>query len=256
MWTTLPPEIQRQRTLRLVADGLVTWYFFFAAWASFYIAMSSGVQLRLAERRAAEAERQAQAAQLRALRYQVNPHFLFNTLNSLSSLVMARRADEAEEMIVNLSTFFRTSLTIDPAEDATLAQEIEFQRLYLDVERVRFPKRLRVEIDVPETLAHARVPPLILQPLVENAVKHGVSRAAAAVTLRIAARQAGHRVVVTVEDDGPPAAPNPERGTGVGLANVRERLAARFGQGAACEAGPLPDGGYRVTLSFPLESHD
>ncbi len=138
------PQLRRQKALRLIADGLVTWYFFFAAWASFYIAISSAARLRTAERRAAGAERDAQAAQLRALRYQVNPHFLFNTLNSLSSLVMARRDEEAEAMIVNLSAFFRSSLALDPSEDISLAQEIEFQQLYLDIEKARFPKRLDV----------------------------------------------------------------------------------------------------------------
>ena len=250
------PAMQRQRTLRLIADGLVTWYFFFAAWASFYLAMSSAGRLRQAERRAAAAEGQAQAAQLRALRYQVNPHFLFNTLNSLSSLVMARRPEEAEEMIVNLSTFFRTSLTLDPADDVTLGQEIAFQRLYLDIETVRFPNRLRVAVDVPEGLESARVPPLILQPLVENAIKHGVARTREPVTVTIAAREEDANLILTVENDrGPDGAAAPgESGTGVGLANVCERLAARFGGAADCEAGPLPGGGYRVTLSLPLES--
>ncbi|HEX8262901.1 MAG TPA: histidine kinase, partial [Allosphingosinicella sp.] len=150
------PERRRQQVLRLIADGLVTWYFFFAAWASFYIAISSATRLRAAERRAAGAERDAQAAQLRALRYQVNPHFLFNTLNSLSSLVMARRDEEAEAMIVNLSTFFRSSLALDPSADVTLAEEIEFQKLYLDIEKVRFPRRLEVRVDVPDDLRSAR----------------------------------------------------------------------------------------------------
>ncbi|MEO7177417.1 MAG: histidine kinase, partial [Allosphingosinicella sp.] len=166
---SIDPQMRRQKALRLIADGLVTWYFFFAAWASFYIAISSATRLRAAERRAAGAERDAQEAQLRALRYQVNPHFLFNTLNSLSSLVMARREEEAEAMIVNLSAFFRSSLALDPSEDITLSQEIEFQQLYLDIEKLRFPKRLDVRIDVPGDLRAARVPPLILQPLVENA---------------------------------------------------------------------------------------
>ena len=137
-------DITRQQAPRLIAEGVVTWYFFFAAWSSFYLAMSSARQLRASERREAKAKREAQTAQLRALRYQVNPHFLFNTLNSLSSLVMGRRRDEAETMIVNLSTFFRTSLSLDPTEDITLAQEIEFQQLYLDIEKVRFPNRLQV----------------------------------------------------------------------------------------------------------------
>jgi hypothetical protein len=255
--TPLPadPERRRQQVLRLIADGLVTWYFFFAAWASFYIAISSATRLRAAERRAAGAERDAQEAQLRALRYQVNPHFLFNTLNSLSSLVMARREEEAEAMIVNLSTFFRSSLTLDPSEDITLAQEIEFQQLYLDIEKARFPRRLDVRIEVPDDLRSARVPPLILQPLVENAIKHGVARTTSPVRLTVAAREEDAQLIVSVENDGGPAEPVPdEYCTGVGLANVRERLAARFGGEAACESGPLPGGGWRVVLTMPLET--
>lgn len=253
--TPLPadPDRRRQQVLRLIADGLVTWYFFFAAWASFYIAISSAARLRAAERRAAGAERDAQAAQLRALRYQVNPHFLFNTLNSLSSLVMARREEEAEAMIVSLSTFFRSSLTLDPSEDIPLSQEIEFQQLYLDIEKLRFPSRLAVDIRLPPELAAAPVPPLILQPLVENAIKHGVARTAEPVRLTIAAREEDGQLVLTVENDrGPSGALQSEEGMGVGLANVCDRLAARFGGAAACESGPLPGGGWRVTLTMPL----
>ncbi|MEA3064379.1 MAG: two-component system, LytTR family, sensor kinase, partial [Sphingomonadales bacterium] len=209
--------------------------------------------LRAAERRAAGAEREAQDAQLRALRYQVNPHFLFNTLNSLSSLVMARREEEAEAMIVNLSTFFRSSLTLDPSEDIPLSQEIEFQQLYLDIEKSRFPRRLDVRIDVPPALGSARVPPLILQPLVENAIKHGVARTAEPVSLTIAAREGDGQLILVVENDRGPSVPVPsEEGTGVGLANVCERLAARFGGEAACEHRPLPGGGWRVTLTMPV----
>jgi hypothetical protein len=247
-------ETSMQLAPRIIAEGIVTWYFFFAAWASFYLAISSAGQLRAAERREASARREAQAAQLRALRYQVNPHFLFNTLNSLSSLVLGRRPEEAERMIVNLSTFFRTSLTMDPAEDIVLAQEIEFQQLYLDIEKVRFPNRLQVRIDVPDDLGHARVPPLILQPLVENAIKHGVARTTEPVTLAIRAREEDARLLLSVENDrGPAAATNGHDHAGVGLANVRGRLAARFGDEGECVHGPLPGGGYRVTLAMPLE---
>ena len=247
-------EITRQQGPRLIAEGMVTWYFFFAAWASFYLAMSSARQLRAAERREAKAKRDAQTAQLRALRYQVNPHFLFNTLNSLSSLVMGRRPDEAETMIVNLSTFFRTSLSLDPTEDITLAQEIEFQQLYLDIEQVRFPNRLQVRIDVPQDLRTARVPPLILQPVVENAIKHGVARTTEPVVLTIRAREEDARLLISIENDrGPRERAREGERPGVGLANVCERLAARFGPEGECEHGRLTAGGYRVTLAMPLE---
>jgi two-component system, LytTR family, sensor kinase len=249
-------DLSRSLGPRFIAEGMVTWYFFFAAWSSFYLAMSSARQLRASERREAKARREAQAAQLRALRYQVNPHFLFNTLNSLSSLVMGRRADEAETMIVNLSTFFRTSLTIDPTEDITLAQEIEFQQLYLDIEKVRFPNRLQVRIDVPRDLRSAKVPPLILQPLVENAIKHAVARTTEPVTLTVRAREEDARLLLSVENDrGPVTSPEHQDGRkGVGITNVCERLIARFGPEGECEHGPVGAGGYRVMLAMPLET--
>ena len=246
-------NIMRERAPRMIANYMVTWYFFFAAWACFYIAMSSAAQLRTAERRAARFEREAQSAQLRALRYQINPHFLFNTLNSLSSLIMVRRSDEAERMLMNLSHFFRSTLAIDPTDDVTLAQEIAFQMLYLDIEQVRFPDRLRVVTDIPEPLGAAKVPALLLQPIIENAIKYGVARARTVVTLSIAARAEGDRLHLTVANSGDPqASSNPDHGTGVGLANVCERLTARFGEPANCRYGPMEEGGFRVEMSMPL----
>ncbi len=261
----LPPvsEIIAAKMPRLVADGTVTWYFLFAAWCAIYIAMTQQQRSRLTERRLAEAETAAHAAQVRALRYQVNPHFLFNTLNSLSSLVMSGRAGQAEEMLLALSTFFRSSLSLDPSADVSLAEEIELQRLYLDIERVRFPDRLEVEISIPGDLAEARVPALILQPLVENAIKYGVSATRDRVRLTIEARRLdGGRMQVEVTNmlvsrggaDVPPATPA-HLGTGVGLTNVSQRLEAHYGGRADCRFGPIA-GGYRVSLAIPLNDQD
>ncbi len=246
-------ELLMQQAPRLIADGAVTWYFFFAAWASFYVAMSAGNQLRTAERRASEFERAAQSAQLRALRYQVNPHFLFNTLNSLSSLIMSRREEEAERMILSLSNFFRSTLAVDPTSDVSLAEEIRFQMLYLDIEKARFPSRLKVETDIPEPLLTARLPALLLQPIIENAIKYGVARAKQAITLTIRAREEEGRLVVTVENDGVTVDQSRiDHGTGVGLANVCERLSARFGKAAQCRHGLIETGGFRVSLTMPM----
>jgi hypothetical protein len=248
-------ELMKQAP-RALADSTVTWYFLFAAWASFYVALSSANQLRLAERRASEFERAAQSAQLRALRYQVNPHFLFNTLNSLSSLIMARREDEAESMIMNLSNFFRATLATDPTADVSLSEEIALQRLYLDIEKARFPKRLQVEVEIPDKLQSARLPALLLQPVVENAIKYGVARARDAVTLSIRAVEEDGKLRLTIENDGAELGADAAQGdgssTGVGLDNVSQRLAARFGAAASCEFGPRPGGGFRVMLSMPL----
>jgi len=237
----------------MITDSALNWYFFIVAWAVLYIALSYAHAVRDAERRAGEFRAAARDAELRALRYQVNPHFLFNTLNSLSSLVLTGKREGAEQMILNLATFFRTSLTADPTEDVTLAEEIRLQQLYLDIETVRFPDRLIVEIDVPDALLSACVPCLILQPLVENAIKYGVSPARRPVTLRIRALEDSHGLVLIVEDDGDaaPAADAP-RGTGTGLRNVRDRLAARFGEEAGVRWGPLPERGFAVTLFLPV----
>ena len=259
---TLPrvTELDRNLHLRMVADAAVIWMFFFAAWSAFYLAVLAQRQALEAQRAAATAESAAQAAQVRALRYQINPHFLFNTLNSLSSLVMSDRSEEAEEMLLKLSTFFRSSLSLDPSADVSLAEEIELQRLYLDIERVRFPKRLKVEFDVPADLANARLPALILQPIVENAIKYGVSQARDRVTLRIGAREAGPgRFTIEIVNSGgtvPVRGREPPDGVGVGLANVRQRLAARFGAAAQVEFGALPEGGFKVVMTLPLDRTD
>ena len=260
----LPPveEIIAEKLPKLIADGTVTWYFLLAAWSAFFIAMTQQHRTRLTELRLAEAETAAHAAQVRALRYQVNPHFLFNTLNSLSALVMSGRSDRAEDMLMALSTFFRTSLSMDPSADVSLAEEIALQRLYLDIEKVRFPDRLEVKIDVPDYLEEARVPALILQPLVENAIKYGVSSTTSKVELSIRARPLdGGRMqldvinkVVGAPGDRPPAAPA-HAGTGLGITNVCQRLEAHFGKKADCRFGPIA-GGYQVSIAMPLEEDD
>jgi two-component system LytT family sensor kinase len=243
-----------EKALRSIAESSLSWYFLFAAWAAFYVAMSYAKDLRAADRRAALFAREAQEAQLRALRYQINPHFLFNTLNSLSSLILSQKTDVAERMLMNLSDFFRSTLSADPTADVSLAEEIDLQRLYLDIEQIRFPDRLTVEVDVPEGLMGARVPVLLLQPLVENAVKYGVARSRKPVTVRISAYEEAGRLHIKVKDDGEAASDgdNGGPGTGVGLRNVCDRLTARHGERAGCLSGPDPDGGYTVHLYLPV----
>ncbi|MGN6057452.1 MAG: sensor histidine kinase [Sphingomicrobium sp.] len=245
--------------VRYALDASITWLFFYIGWTAFYIANQAQAEVLGTQRRLAIAESAAQAAQVRALRYQVNPHFLFNTLNSLSSLVMTGRTDRAETMLLALSTFFRTSLSLDPGADVTLAEEIDLQRLYLDIEKARFPDRLHVEIDVPRELEQARLPALLLQPIVENAIKYGVSKSRKAVTVRIDARHLdNHRMVLEISNrlknggqEQLPAATH--EGTGLGLANVCQRLEARWGGRASCRYGPMTGGGYKVALTMPVE---
>ena len=264
MEVNLPPleEMMKDKLPRIIADATVTWYFLLATWCAFFIAMTEQRRTRIAETRAATAETAAHAAQVRALRYQVNPHFLFNTLNSLSLVVMSGRADRAEDMLMALSTFFRTSLSIDPSADVSLSEEIALQRLYLDIEKVRFPDRLHVTIDIPDDLAEARVPALILQPIVENAIKYGVSTTTSRVEVTIAAhRLDGGRMQLDIANRVANGTAGLERtsptheGTGLGLTNVCQRLAAHFGNRADCRFGPVP-GGYVVSLALPIDSDD
>lgn len=255
----VPPLRQRILTgaPRMVTANATGWYFFYFGLGSFFVGMMSASRWQLMERQTAEFQRLAQASQLRALRYQINPHFLFNTLNSLSALMMTQRTEEAERMILNLSSFFRSTLAIDPVDDVSLNEEIALQRLYLDIESARFPDRLRVVVRIPDSLMQARVPALLLQPLFENAIKYGVARSEGPVTVSVVAEHRGESLQVVVENDGDQyfhrtADGRDGEGTGVGLLNVRERLRARFGEEASCRAGHDPNGYYRVTLLMPF----
>jgi hypothetical protein len=258
---TLPKmqELDAMKRIRYGLDVSVVWLFFFIGWSAFYLAYQAQADALRAQRRVADAESAAQAAQVRALRYQVNPHFLFNTLNSLSSLVMTGRADRAETMLMALSTFFRTSLSLDPQADVTLAEEIDLQRLYLDIEKSRFPDRLHVEIDVPPELEQARLPALILQPIVENAIKYGVSKSRKAMVIRIEARSLPvGRMTLEIsnrlKNGGKDLLPaSTHEGTGLGLSNVSQRLEARWGSKAACRFGPMAEGGFKVSLAMPVD---
>ncbi|WP_327195884.1 sensor histidine kinase [Novosphingobium capsulatum] len=250
-------DINKDEGWQELTDIALGRYFLLIAWAALYLALGNAEQRRAAEWREGEYRRAAKAAELRSLRYQVNPHFLFNTLNSLSALVMVGRTEEAERMIQTISSFYRHSLAGDPTADVTLADEIALQRHYLAIEGVRFPDRLRVEFDVPEDVSEACVPGMILQPLVENSIKYAVSATTRPVTISIRARLSAGLLVLTVADDGPGAdhASLPTGGTGIGLANVRSRLAARFGAQARVESAPLPAGGYATVLTLPIVSN-
>ncbi len=236
---------------RKLLDVALGRYFLLLAWASTYFALLAGVQARAAQAREEQFRSAAKAAELRSLRYQVNPHFLFNTLNSLSALVMTGRADRAERMIQTISRFYRHSLANEPTADVALEDEFDLQKLYLAIEAVRFPTRLVTVYDLPADLADARVPGMILQPLVENSVKYAVSPVSRPVTITLAAREEFDRLVITVGDDGPGVPQGTTHGFGIGLANVRDRLEARFGPDIGFSSAPVP-GGYCTEIRIPL----
>jgi hypothetical protein len=214
----------------------IYWLYRDAAWLGLFLALCYHHQVRARDRRLAAAQAETFSAQMRALRYQINPHFLFNTLNAIASLIHERAHSAAERMVLDMSTFFRTTLTLDPFSVSTLADEFALQKVYLDIERTRFPDRLTVELNLPHGLEAALAPSLILQPLVENAVKHGLAPSMQSIGIWLSAQQVGDRLLLRVENDMPLDA-RAKPGAGVGLANVRSRLAALYPNESFVEAG-------------------
>jgi two-component system, LytTR family, sensor histidine kinase AlgZ len=206
---------------------------------------------RESERREVEARALAREAELQSLRVQLNPHFLFNSLHSISALATQDGA-RARVMCIRLADFLRSSLGLGSQENIPLRDELALARSYLEVEQVRFGDRLRVEAEIEEACAGCAVPPLLLQPLVENAVKHGVAGLLEGGSIRLEARRQGNNVAITLENAFDPEAA-PSGGMGIGLRHVRRRLQVRFGGQAAFEA-EASGAVYRVSLRFPCES--
>lgn len=234
-----------------VAGSIIIYVWVYALFAAVVALMLSNYAVQDRERLLAEARDAAHQAQLAALRFQLNPHFLFNTLNAISSLIVTRRNDEAEAMMDKLSDFLRATLSADPHQFVSLEEELDTLRAYLNIERVRFGPRLAVEIDCPADLRLALVPGFILQPLVENAIKYAVAPSRAAVTIKVTADSAGEDLVLTVEDEGSVVRVAPVGGVGVGLANVRTRLGVLYGERGMLDARPR-DRGFSCRLTLPL----
>ncbi|WP_444916479.1 sensor histidine kinase [Microbulbifer sp. JMSA003] len=205
-----------------------------------------------------QAEAIANEAQLKMLRYQLNPHFLFNTLNSINALIRFQQADEAREMVVRLSDFLRLSLKEDPMQKVELEREIEAVLLYLEIEKTRFADRLSVDLSIDETVRRAQVPSMLLQPLVENSVKYAIAPNEMGGNIGIHAHNTDDRLVLEVYDTGCPdhfaSECDPESSsTGVGLKNVRERLSTLYPQDFKIEQNKNSDGGMQVLINIPLE---
>jgi signal transduction histidine kinase len=192
-------------------------------------------------------------AQLHALRLQLNPHFLFNTLNAITALVHTD-PHAAERMIMGLSELLRISLGSVGEQEVPLARELEVLGHYLEIQQVRFADRLQVEYAVASGTESALVPNLLLQPLVENAIKHGISPRAASGRIAIAARKANGALTLEVSDNGTGSSNGAPAGEGVGLRNSRERLRSLYGDAYRFDAAPQPGGGYRVLIELPFHT--
>jgi two-component system LytT family sensor kinase len=229
-----------------------TWSWFFFTVAGALLALTYSYDVRERERQLVSAEAEARDARMAALRYQLNPHFLFNTLNAIAALIESGENGPAERMVENLSDFLRVTLELDPVSDIPLGQEVQLQSLYLSIEEIRFPQRLITSYVIPRELRGALVPALITQPLVENAVRHSVARSARPVTVTISAAVEAGMLRIIVEDDGQPRAGRASGGMGVGLKNIHDRLRGRFGDQQRMDCGPRLAGGFAATMQLPL----
>lgn len=237
-------------------------------WSALYYAINYFLQVEEQADRLERLQAQATSAHLAMLRYQLNPHFLFNTLNSISTLVLLKQTEPANAMLTRLSGFLRHTLVTEPGSQVTLAQEVETLQLYLDIERMRFEERLRTNFSIEDDAMKAQLPSMLLQPLVENAIKYAVSPQEEGARITVEARVHNGRLQVGVEDTGPGAAqegaeliagmgiadPTSATSTGVGLANIRNRLAQAYGASHRFETTSNPSGGFSVFIEIPYET--
>lgn len=228
-------------------------------WSGIYFSIKY-YQLFLVEKeKSLRSEALAHEAQLLMLRYQLNPHFLFNTLNAISTLVLSKATDQANEMVTKLSKFLRYSLDHSPLDRVSLAHELETSRLYLDIETVRFAERLKLEFDIDAATEKALVPTMLLQPIIENSIKHGISKNEAGGTIAIKSRKKGRLLTLEVSDDGPglvssDSEKNLSLSKGVGISNIRNRLQEIYGNEHELMFSNAEPNGLSVTVVIPYDA--
>src|SRR5437870_2039991 len=238
--------------------GILLDFSLLAAWTALYYGINYFLLLEDQIRQRERLEGQASSAQLAMLRYQLNPHFLFNTLNSISTLVLLKQTERANAMLARLSSFLRYTLANEPTAKVTLAQEVETLKLYLEIEKMRFEERLRPHFRIEPATIGARLPSLLLQPLIENAIKYAVTPSEHGADIWLTAKREAHAVRIEVADngngDGAECAISPS--TGVGLANIRDRLSQAYGAAHRFETKQNDKGGFSVIVEIPYETGD
>jgi LytS/YehU family sensor histidine kinase len=245
------------------------WYMYFTnninslimvvCWSGLYFGIKNFQMLQKEKQNALKASTMAHQAHVKMLRYQLNPHFLFNTLNAISTLILMKNNETAEKMVSRLSDFLRYSLDNDPIKRVPLAQEIQALRLYLDIEKVRFDDRLTVEWEIEPRCERALVPSMLLQPLIENAIKYAISKMSYGGTISISARVFASDLLIDVADNGPGAEIKNGKLTrehGVGLPNIRERLQSLYARDFSFVIANNQPSGLRVSIRIPYELQD
>jgi sensor histidine kinase YesM len=255
-FSMIKPSVGPSLNLNAVLTAIFLNFTVLAGWSALYFGINFYLIVEDQIDQLQQLGNQASTAQLAMLRYQLNPHFLFNTLNSISTLVLLKQTERANAMLSRLSSFLRYTLANEPTAHVTIAQEVETLKLYLEIEKMRFEDRLRPSFDVDVRVAKARLPSLLLQPLVENAIKYAVTPKEEGAEIVVVARLAGDKVQIAVSDTGPglhEMKARPSLSTGVGLANIRERLAQAYGPEARFETRSIPGGGFGVEIEIPFQ---
>ncbi len=238
-----------------IVTGAVIQTYLLLSWSALYFGIYYYESVQREREATLRAKALAQEAQVKMLRYQLNPHFLFNTLNAISTLILDRDNERANLAVTRLSAFLRHTLDQDPMKKVTLKQELEALDLYLGIEKLRFGPRLRLQFDVDPAALGALVPSLLLQPLIENALKYAIAPSETGGTLHLGARVIGQRLLLHVADDGPGLAPGASvgGGRGVGLRNTQERLGVLYGDRSRF-AHHNTKPGLRIDIEFPAEN--
>jgi len=238
--------------------GVMGSFYIMLCWSGLYFGIKYYQQLQEQTEQTLKAVAAAHQAQLKMLRYQLNPHFLFNTLNAISTLILDGSNKTANQAVTRLSDFLRYTLDNDPMSRVTLGSELDALDLYLEIEKVRFGDRLIVEKDIDDHAKNALVPSLILQPLIENAIKYAISPMEEGGALRITARVQQSTLILQLSDTGPGLGNgnNGQKSSGVGLKNTRERLQQLYGDAQAFTLAPNEPTGLTVTINIPFEERD
>ena len=229
-------------------------------WSGSYFIFKYNLLFQIEKEKSLRSEALAHEAQLLMLRYQLNPHFLFNTLNAISTLVLTKAVDPANEMVTKLSKFLRYSLDHSPFDRVSLSHEIETSQLYLDIEKVRFSDRLQLVFDIEDTVRDSLVPTMVLQPLIENSIKHGISKNHEGGTLTIKAFKEQDSLILQVVDNGPGISGIDRQvsdefvASGVGINNIRNRLEQLYDNNYELSFSNVSPRGLSVTMRIPDEN--
>ena len=251
--TPAPPGGYLHAWLDTFYNGLLANVLLYGAILVISYVLDSRERLARQQTETARLNEQLSKAQLNALRRQIEPHFLFNTLNAIAGLVREKRNDAAVSMIAGLSDFLRRVVEDSNRQQVPLGDEIDFLQKYVDIQKVRFAERLEVSVDVPAELFSAQVPSLILQPMVENAVKHGIAKRAQGGAIRVSAFRLNGRLTLSVYNDGPKLPEDWDKsGSGIGIPNVRTRLQGLYGDAFELNMRNQEPGGVEISVSVPF----